>query len=140
MNIPVRYLLDTNIISEARRSHMDKRVEAFLSRSRADSLFLSILTLGELRKGVALKRKTDPTTADALGAWVAELEETFADRIVNIDAAVAKLWGELSSDRSRPVIDTLIGATALVHGMVLVTRNTKDLAGLDVALLDPFAE
>ena len=119
---------------------MDKRVEAFLSRSRADSLFLSILTLGELRKGVALKRKTDPTTADALGAWVAELEETFADRIVNIDAAVAKLWGELSSDRSRPVIDTLIGATALVHGMVLVTRNTKDLAGLDVALLDPFAE
>lgn len=140
MNLPVRYLLDTNIISETRRSRIDKGVADFLGRSHANSLFLSVLTLGELRKGVAIKRKTDPVTAKALGAWVDELEETFADRIIHIDAAVAKLWGELSADRSRPVIDTLIGATALAHGMVLVTRNGKDLAGLDVALLDPFAE
>jgi len=118
---------------------MDKNVEEFLKRVDANTLFLSVLTLGELRKGVAAKRRTDQAAGDALSAWVDELEEKFSDRIVNVDAAVARLWGEISSDRSRPVIDTLIGASAIANGMVLVTRNGKDLAGLDLSVMDPFA-
>lgn len=140
MTGPRRYLLDTNIISETRRSRMDERVQAFLTQADAQSLYLSVLTLGELRKGIALKRKSDPAIADALAAWVDELEQKFGDRVIAIDGAVAKLWGELSADRSRPVVDTLIGATALAHDLVFVTRNGKDVAGLNLTILNPFEQ
>jgi hypothetical protein len=132
------FLLDTNIVSETRKPHMNERVRAFLSDVDASSLFLSVLTLGELRKGVETKRKSDPDSAALLGGWVDGLEHSFGDRIIAIDGSVARRWGELSSDRSRPVIDTLIAATALTHGLTLVTRNTKDLQGIDLALLDPW--
>lgn len=135
----MRYLLDTNVISETRRPRMNEKVQAFLNETDAGKLYLSVLTLGELRKGIAIRRQTDPVMADSLNAWVDELEHGFADRIINIDVKVAQLWGELSSDRSRPVIDTLIGATALAHDLVLVTCNTKDIAGSNVTTLDPFA-
>lgn len=118
---------------------MNEKVQAFLNETDAGKLYLSVLTLGELRKGIAIRRQTDPVMADSLNAWVDELEHGFADRIINIDVKVAQLWGELSSDRSRPVIDTLIGATALAHDLVLVTCNTKDIAGSNVTTLDPFA-
>lgn len=118
---------------------MDEHVQAFLSQADASALFLSVLTLGELRKGVAIKRRTDPTTADALSIWIDGLEQNFADRILPIDSQVARLWGEISSDRSRPVIDTLIAATAIKHNLTLITRNAKDLAGLDLDIVNPFA-
>ncbi len=78
---------------------------------------MSVLTLGELRKGVEAKRRTDAVTADRLGAWVDSIETTFADRVLPVDAAAARLWGELSAGRSLPVIDTLIAATALARGL-----------------------
>ncbi len=136
---PRRYLLDTNVISETRRSRMDDGVQAFLTDTDTRALYLSVLTLGELRKGIAIKRRTDASTADALDAWVGGLEHNFADRIVPIDAGVARIWGDLSSDRSRPVIDTLIAATAIANGFTLVTRNSNDLTGIEVSLLDPFS-
>ena len=132
------YLLDTNIVSETRKPHMNERVRAFLSDVDASSLYLSVLTVGELRKGVEIKRKSDPDSAALLSGWVDGLEQSFNDRIITIDGAVARRWGELSSDRSRPVIDTLIAATALTHGLTLVTRNTKDLQGIELPLLDPW--
>jgi predicted nucleic acid-binding protein len=139
LNAPRRYLLDTNIISETRRFRMNDGVQAFLAQTEANALYISVLTLGELCKGVENKRRTDQAAADLLAIWVEELRRNFADRIVPIDASIADLWGRLSADRSRPVIDTLIGATALVHGMTLVTRNAKDLVGIDVPIIDPFA-
>ncbi|PKU21370.1 type II toxin-antitoxin system VapC family toxin [Telmatospirillum siberiense] len=135
-----RYLLDTNIVSETRKVHMNDRVRAFLTEMDASSLYISVLTVGELRKGVEIKRRSDPDAAILLNGWVDGLEQSFADRIVAIDTPIARLWGELSSDRSRPVIDTLIAATALTHDMILVTRNTKDLDGIDVALHDPWGK
>jgi toxin FitB len=132
------YLLDTNVLSETRRSRPDGGVIAFLSAAEPTGLFLSVLTLGELRKGVAAKRRSDPATADRLGAWVDGIETTFADRILPIDAAIARRWGELSSDRSLPVIDTLIAATALDHGLTLVTRNLRDVQATGVPFLDPW--
>lgn len=132
------YLLDTNVISETRKSRADSGVIAFLSAAEAAGLFLSVLTLGELRKGVAAKRRTDPDAAGHLGAWVDGIETTFADRVLPVDAATARRWGELSADRSLPVIDTLIAATAISHGLTLVTRNTRDVESTGVLLVDPW--
>ncbi len=132
------YLLDTNVISETRKARADSGVIAFISAADAAVLFVSVLTLGELRKGVAAKRRTDPGAADQLAAWVDGIEATFADRILPIDAATARRWGELSANRSLPVIDTLIAATAMSHSLTLVTRNIRDVDITGVPLVDPW--
>jgi predicted nucleic acid-binding protein len=132
------YLLDTNIISETRKVRADRGVLAFLSAAEAAALFMSVLTLGELRKAVAAKRQTDPVAAHQLGAWVDGIETTFADRVLSVDAATARRWGELSAERSLPVVDTLIAATAISHGLTLVTRNTRDVESTGVPLVDPW--
>lgn len=132
------YLLDTNVISETRRSRPDTGVIAFLSAATAEGLFLSVLTLGELRKGVALKRRVDPLAASDLGTWVEGIATNFADRILPIDTATALRWGELSAVGTPPVIDMLIAATALSRDLTLVTRNTKDFRSSGALLLDPW--
>ena len=132
------YLLDTNVVSETRKNHPDSGVTAFLTAADSAGLFLSVLTLGELRKGVEAKRKTEPLAADRLGAWVDTIETAFADRLLCVDMATARLWGELSAGRSLPVIDTLIAATAIRHGVTLVTRNTGDFEFTGAPLVDPW--
>lgn len=139
MSPPVQYLVDTNVLSETRKKHADSNVTAFVTNTDPSALYISVLTMGELRKGVALKKRTDPSAAAALSAWVDGLEFGFADRILGIDAATARLWGELSAQRPRPVIDTLLAATAMTHGLTLVTRNTSDVQDIDVTLHNPFA-
>jgi toxin FitB len=133
-----RYLLDINVVSETRRVRADPSVMAFLSTADASSLFISVLTLGELQRGVVAKRRTDPLAADRLGVWVEGIERMFADRILPVDAATARRWGELSAGRSLPVIDTLIAATALVGDLVLVSRNTRDLQTTGATIIDPW--
>ena len=95
--MPAGYLLDTNVISETRKLRADGGVMAFLAAADSAGLFLSVLTLGELRKGVEAKRRSDVATAARLGAWVDEIETTFADRVLPVDGAAARLWGELSA-------------------------------------------
>jgi len=137
---PAQYLLDTNILSETRKKQADEKVVAFLTSADPSSIYISILTLGELRKGVAQKRRTDPATAADLAAWVDGLEFGFANHILAVDTATAKVWGELSAQRPRPVIDTLLAATAIVHELTFVTRNTSDVDDIDMTLLNPFAK
>lgn len=139
MSAPVAYLMDTNVVSETRRKKADVGVMAFLRAVDSSSLYMSVLTLGELRKGVAAKRREDPLAAKALAAWVEGLEAGFADRILGIDLAIARLWGEWSADSPRPVIDTLLAATASVHGLTLVTRNLQHVRGLPVTVHDPWS-
>jgi len=134
----LQYLLDTNVLSETRRKQADDRVISFLTATDPSALYLSVLTLGELRKGVALKKESDPDAAKRLGSWVDGLEFSFADHVLGIDAATARLWGELSAQRPRPVIDTLLAATAVVHELTFVTRNTKDVQDINVKLLNPW--
>ena len=132
------YLLDTNVVSETRKLRADSGVIAFLSAADAAGLFLSVLTLGELRKGVAARQRSDPVAAEQLGTWVDGIETNFADRVLPVDTATARRWGELSAGRDVPVVDTLIAATAIGHGLTLVTRNTRDVEATGVALLDPW--
>jgi hypothetical protein len=131
----VAYLLDTNVLSETRRRKADEGVIAFLKATDSSALYLSVLTLGELRKGIAAKKRTDPVGAKALAEWIEGLEVGFASRILPIDAAIARLWGDWSGDRPRPVIDTLLAATASQHSLTLVTRN---VSGLPVKVHNPW--
>jgi predicted nucleic acid-binding protein len=133
-----RYLLDTNVLSETRKKRPDERVLAFLSNATPAALYLSCLSVGELKKGVALKMKSDPSAAKAIAGWVDGLEINFADRILTVDTASAKLWGEWSAQRPRPVVDTLLAATAVAHGLVLVTRNESDVQDLPVKVFNPW--
>lgn len=134
----LQYLLDTNVLSETRKKQANERVMSFLSAAEPSALFISVLSLGELRKGVALKMRSDADAAKRLGTWVDGLEFSFGERILGVDAAIARQWGELSAQRSRAVVDTLLAATALVHKLTLVTRNIGDVHDLGVKLLDPW--
>jgi len=136
----VSYLLDTNVLSETRKLKPDPGVLAFLQSADPASIFLSVFTLGELRKGIAAKKLRDPdaTAAARLSAWVDGLEGSFVDRILPIDAGIASLWGEWSGQRPRPVVDTLLAATAARHNLTLVTRNLRDVTGIPVQLLNPW--
>ena len=138
MSVKLQYLLDTNILSETRKRQTDERVISFLTAAEPSALYISVLTLGELRKGVELKRRSDTDAAQKIAAWVDGLEFSFGDRVLGISAATARLWGELSAQRPRPVIDTLLAATAIVHELTFVTRNTSDVRDIDLKVLDPW--
>lgn len=132
------YLLDTNVLSETRKKKPDAGVMAFLGAADSASLYLSALVIGELHKGVAAKMRTDPVAGNSLAAWLEGLEFGYADRILGIDAATARQWGEWSAERPRPVVDTLLAATAVLHGLTLVTRNERDVRGIPVKLHNPW--
>jgi predicted nucleic acid-binding protein len=97
-----------------------------------------LLTLGELRKGVAHKQRTHPSAAANIAGWVDGQEQGYADHILPIEASSARLWGEWSAQRPRPIIDTLLAATAVTRDLILVMRNTGDFKDLGVKLHNPF--
>jgi toxin FitB len=96
------------------------------------------MTLGEIRTGIDRLRRRDTAQADVFARWLAELRQRFADRILPIDARVADEWGRLNATATRSTVDSLIAATARVHGLTVVTRDTTDFQGCDVALLNPW--
>jgi predicted nucleic acid-binding protein len=132
------YLVDTNVVSEGRRQRPDPQVTHFMQTLRGQPVFISVLTLGELRRGAELRRRSDAVAAEQLAVWIDVTEINFADRVLPVDRAVADIWGKLSADRPRPVVDALIAATALAHDLTLVTRNTRDFADTGVALVNPW--
>ena len=134
------WLVDTNVVSELRRGRRcHPGVRAWWEGVDESGLFLSALTLGEIRQGIERLRPRDAGRAAALEEWLAEVATAFGPRILGIDRAVAEAWGRLAAGRSLPVVDSLLAATALVHGLVLVTRNEADVAGLGAPVLNPFA-
>jgi toxin FitB len=135
----VNFLIDTNIISEVRKgSRCDANVAAWFASVTDAELYLSVLVLGEIRKGTELVRSRDPAQAAALDAWMTELSTAFGERVIPVDRAVADEWGRMGAVRPIPVIDGLLAATARVHGLTLVTRNEVDVAGLGAKTLNPF--
>jgi toxin FitB len=133
------FLLDTNVVSETRRKRPDPQVIAWLGRVDPDTLHISVLTLGEIAKGVAQRAKREAVSAVAIQQWLDALRLRYAERIVGIDAEIAETWGRLSAARPIPVIDGLFSATALVRGMTLVTRNVRDIAGTGVGVINPWS-
>ena len=131
-------LLDTNVISEPTKLRPDPGVTAYLERLHPEQTFVSALTIGELRKGAALRARRDLPAADAIGLWIDQIEKEYGDRVLVINNAIARLWGELNAQRTRPFVDTLLSATAIHHGLTLVTRNTRDVEDTPVALHNPW--
>lgn len=133
------FLLDTNVISELRKGDKcDARVATWYAGIPEADLFISVIVAGELRKGVERLRRRDPRQAEALDRWLREIERSYADRVLPIDARVADVWGRISAIRPVPVADALLAATVRVHDMILVTRNSSDVEGLGAAVLNPF--
>ena len=134
------WLVDTNVLSELRKGdRANSGVRAWFADAREDELFTSVLVLGEVRRGIESIRRRDPTAAMALEQWLARLTTSFSDRVMPIDASVADRWGALNVPDPIPTVDGLLAATALVHDLVLVTRNTRDIECTGVRLLDPTA-
>ena len=135
----MNYLIDTNIISEVRKGRRCNPNVASWYKSIDDaSLYLSVLVMGEIRTGIEKIRSKDNAQAVALENWLVAVDTAFGERILTVDRAVASEWGRLNASRPLPVIDSLLAATAKVHRMTLVTRNTSDIANLNVQILNPF--
>jgi toxin FitB len=133
------YLLDTNVVSEARRPAGDPAVKAWLASVPGSDLYLSVLVVGEIRRGVERLRRRDAAQASVFEDWLAQLQRAYADRLIPITPAIAEEWGRLNVPDPLPVVDGLLAATAKVSGLTLVTRNTADLARSGVPLFDPFS-
>ena len=133
------YLIDTNVLSELRRKSPDPGVVTWFSQRPPATLHLSVLTLGEIRKGI--EGVGDEVRKQSLIDWLeTDLPTFFTGRILDVNGAVADRWGRLvaATGRPLPTIDSLLAATALEHDLVLVTRNTKDFAGLPVEVFNPW--
>jgi predicted nucleic acid-binding protein len=132
-------LLDTNVLSELRKgARANAHLRGWFDGVSVDEIYLSVLVIGELRRGVELVRRRDTRQAAALERWLTRVTSDHAERILPVDGPVADQWGRLTAKRPGSVIDTLMAATALVHGLVLVTRNVKDVAWTGVSWLNPF--
>lgn len=131
------FLLDTNAVSEIRRGR-DPHVRAWADAVDGAELYLSVLTLGEIRTGIDRLQRRDPVQADVFTRWLGELRTRFAERILAVDSQVADQWGQLNAAASRNTVDSLIAATAHVYELTVVTRNTRDFQGCDVPLLNPW--
>ena len=133
------YLLDTNAISELRKGdRCDANVMAWYTGIKETDIFLSVLVLGELRRGIEKLRRRDPQQTVVLERWLEETALRFAGRILLVDDMIAELWGRTYYVRNVPVIDGLLAATAMAHDLTLVTRDVSDVEGLGVRALDPF--
>ncbi|MEA2496492.1 MAG: toxin FitB [Thermoleophilaceae bacterium] len=131
------FLLDTNVVSEIRRGR-NPHVRAWAGEVEDVDLHLSVMTLGEIRRGIELLRGRDPAQAEMFASWLVELHTRFADRIVPIDARIAEECGRLNAAAPRNTVDSLIAATARIHDLTLVTRNIGDFEACGVPLFNPW--
>lgn len=136
------YLLDTNVISESRKgSKANAGVNAFFQKVSRDGseIYMSAITIGELRRGVErIRHRGDTAQADRLEHWLNHVTEEYTDNIITFDAEMAHVWGRLRVPNKEHEIDKQIAATALLHDLVVVTRNVKDYSSIGVKLLNPF--
>jgi predicted nucleic acid-binding protein len=133
------YLLDTNVVSEMRKGdRADAGVRTWVGSLGNDEVYLSVLVVGELRRGVENLGRRDPDGARVLGRWLNSIVERYGDRILPVDRAVADEWGRMNVPDPLPVIDGLLAATASVNGLTFATRNTGDIATSGVRVVNPF--
>ena len=133
------YLVDTDVLSALRKRDKFPRVVEWLANQRTADLYISVVTVGEIERGIARQRQSDPEFALRLGEWLDSLIELCGDHVLGIDLAVSRRWGQLSARIGNQSADLLLAATALEHGLVVVTRNLRHFQSTGVELIDPFA-
>jgi predicted nucleic acid-binding protein len=134
------YLLDTVVISELRKRQPAREVADWLSGCSEQNLFLSVITIGEIQRGIAAKRSGDAPFTEELQRWLETLLRLYGDRVLPMTAEIALRWGELSWRAGHGGADLLIAATALHHNLTVVTRNVRHFEPLGVPVLNPFAK
>lgn len=132
------FLLDTVVLSELRKRQRDPGVVTWIRQQRTADLFLSVISIGEIERGIALQAGRDAAFAAALGRWLDTVLALYADRIIGFDLPAARRWGALSAAIGNDAADLMIAATALEHGLTVVTRNVGHFAATGVAVFDPF--
>lgn len=132
------YLLDTNTLSELRKRKPDPQVTAWFDATPQTELYLSCLTVGEIRRGIERLRGRDEVQAGAIDRWLAGLRLLYQDRVVPVDAEIAERWGRISSAATLPAIDGLLAATALTRDWIIVTRNVTDFRPSGARVLNPW--
>lgn len=133
------YLIDTNVLSELTKPRPEPRVVAWMASVATDACFLSVLTVGELCDGARRSRaRGNVTRADRLETWIAETEAVYGEHVLAVDSAVVHAWADLDAGRTLPVVDALIAATAVVHGLTVVTRNERDHLDSGAPVHNPF--
>jgi toxin FitB len=134
------YLIDTVVLSELRKRERHAGIVQWLRGKAVDALFLSAITIGEIERGVLRQRVKNPVFAEALSAWLDRTVETYGDRVLAVDARVARRWGRLSARIGHGSADLLIAATALEYGLTVVTRNLRHFLPTGVPAEDPFQD
>ncbi|WP_342360880.1 type II toxin-antitoxin system VapC family toxin [Terrarubrum flagellatum] len=114
-------------------------IVAWLKSTSGQTRFCSVISIGEITKGIEKRRKSDEPLAARLAVWLRDLEMEFGERVLPITTEIAVAWGRIASGRTRDTADSLIAATAIVHDLTLVTRNTRDFADLSIKLYDPWS-
>jgi predicted nucleic acid-binding protein len=132
------FLIDTVTLSALRKRQRNPNVVAWFERQRTADLFLSVISIGEIERGIARQRATNPDFARALTAWLDRVLTVYGERIVPFDLRAARRWGALSAALGNDSADLMIAATALEHGLTVVTRNVSDFAPTGVAVVNPF--
>lgn len=137
----MKFLLDTNVVAELRKGpRASAPVSRWFASLEPDAILLSVLTIGEIRRGIDSVRRRDRRAAATLQRWLRRLVREHGERILPVDLAVADEWGRLNVPDPLPVVDGLLAATAKVHGLTLATRNVKDVARAAVPVVNPFEE
>lgn len=132
------FVIDTNVILAVRRPYRAARVAAWLQGRAETELFLSVVTIGEIERGIRQQERRNPDFAADLRTWTDRTTTIFADRILPFGAADARIWARLSAELGHDGADLMIAATALAHGATVVTGNTEHFRPTGVGLVDPF--
>ena len=132
------FILDTNVISAARRPERSQKLATWLYAQPEETLFLSVITIGEIARGIRQQEKSNPTFAHDLRVWLDRTETLFQDRILAFSSQDARLWGRLSAEIRHTGADLMIAATALSHGATVVTCNASDFQRTRAQVLNPF--
>ena len=132
------FILDTNVISAVRRPDRAPQVATWLRGKAEQDLFLSVITLGEIERGIRQQEVRDPAFASDLRIWLDRTVLLFSDRLLAFEAEDARIWGRLSAEIGHSGADLMIAATALRHGAIIVTGNVSDFAPTGAAVENPF--
>ena len=136
----MKYLLDTVLLSELRKAKPSRKVIHWIEAQKPETLFISVVSIGEIERGIEQVRKTDAAFAAELELWLEALLRLYDDHVLPVSANAARLWGKLSATLGHDGVDLLISATALTHGLTVVTRNVKHFVPTGVAVINPFDE
>jgi toxin FitB len=132
------YLLDTDVLSELRRGRKNRNVVAWISQVAAADFYLSVVTIGEIELGIARQCVRNPGFAQELTAWLEVTLRAYGERILPLTVGIARRWGRLAAQLGNKQLDLAIAATALEHGLTVVTRNVCDFEPTGVKVINPF--